>query len=302
MTLDQLKYFFEAARFQHIGKASKATHISPSAISAAVASLESELSVMLFDRVGKTIQLTDAGKLLQRETKELLDQFNGIKLRVTGEQNELSGQYRLGASHFLASRVLSGAWADLQKSSPKLLGEISSLSTTDVISSVVSGALDFGLCFSPFAHPDLYQETIHQGQLVIATRSYHPLIKHSLNDRKACKVLSEYPAVIHKANPGVDICENHPIFEKFGIDVHSSFLFDSDSCAVEKLTYSDAWSLLPDVVVKYHSKKIKQLSLPLTWNAPYSVSMIMRRDRLKNAVLQKIKELIIKRFERLLNI
>lgn len=295
MTLDQLKYFYEAARFQHVGKAAKAVHISPSAISSAIASLEEEFGVLLFDRVGKSIFLTDSGKRLQKETESLLDQFEGMKLRVTGMDHDLRGQYRLGASHFLASSVLTKAWNDLQKKNSKLIGEICSLPSSNVIADVVSGALDFGLCFSSFKHPELNQEEIYKGQLQVTVRHNHPLTKMKLDSRKNCKVLSDYPAALHKARAGIDTCEHHPVFDEFQIEPKPNFLFDSDSCAVEKLIHSDAWALIPDIVVSHYSKQIQKLEMPNHWDAPYTVSVVMRRDRMRNIVLLKIKEQVFRK-------
>ena len=292
MTLDQLKYFYEAARFQHVGKGAKAASISPSAISASIAAIEHELGVQLFDRVGKSIFLTDAGKRLQCEAEILLDQFKGIKLKVTGIETKLDGHFRLGASHYLASQVLTKAWSALQNEHVKLIGEISSLPTSTVISDVVSGALDFGLCFSPFQHPELHIEEIYQGQLQVAMRANHPLMKLKLNPSKHIKLLSNYPAVIHKAHVGVDICEHHPVFDQFGVEVKPAFLFDSDACAIEKLIHSDAWGLIPDLVVRHYSKKITSMKTPTHWNAPYTVSFVMRRERVKNGVFLKMKEAI----------
>src|SRR4051812_44262087 len=99
MTLDQLRYFHEAARFQHVGKAGKFVRISPSAISSAIAALESELGCRLFDRVGKSIVLTDAGKRLKNEAEKLFDQVTRIPATVhgaaRGKSSSLRGDYRL---------------------------------------------------------------------------------------------------------------------------------------------------------------------------------------------------------------
>ena len=61
MTLDQLRYFLAAARFEHIGKAAQSVSISPSAISTAIAALEDELGCELFRREGKSIVLNVSG-------------------------------------------------------------------------------------------------------------------------------------------------------------------------------------------------------------------------------------------------
>jgi hypothetical protein len=90
----------------------------------------------------------------------------------------------------------------------------------------------------------------------------------------------------------VDVCEYHPIYESFGIDPQTRFLFDSDFCAVEKLLRSDAWAMLPDIVIKTYSTKIKTLKFPSSWNAPYTVNIIIRRDRSNNLVLSKLREVL----------
>jgi DNA-binding transcriptional LysR family regulator len=291
MTLDQLSYFYEAARFQHIGKAAKASSISPSAISSAIAALEDELDTALFDRVGKSIILTEGGKRLKKEAEAILEQVKGVKTRVTNQSQALSGQYRLGASHFLAAYLLTPAWNKLQEANTGLVGEVCSQSTVNVVSDVIAGAIDFGICFSPFKHPDLHQEQIYSGQLQLAFRVKHSLASLKL-DKQTAKALSDFPAVVHKANAGVDICEHHPIFEEFGIEPKTSFLFDSDACAVEKLSHSDHWALLPDIVIRHYSTQIKSMGLPKSWNAPYNITMIVRRDRAKNLVFLKLKDLL----------
>jgi LysR family transcriptional activator of glutamate synthase operon len=58
MKIDQLIYFAETAKEEHIGRAAKILGISPSAISHSIASLEGELQLKLFQKKGKNIFLT----------------------------------------------------------------------------------------------------------------------------------------------------------------------------------------------------------------------------------------------------
>jgi len=286
MTLDQLRYFYEAAKLQHVGKAAKAVHISASSISAAIATLESELGCTLFHRQGKSIALTENGRRLKAEAEILFDRVAGIAETVRGESGHLSGSYRLGASHFLASHYLSGAWSDIQAKHPDLVGEICSLSTVQVIRELVTGSLDLGLCFSPLNHPGLAQRVIHQGKLVVAVRHSHPVLK--AGGRKALRLLSELPAVIHKGHLGVDLCEAHPIFERYGVTPKIRFLFDSDACAVAKVTSSNAWTLLPDLVVGANPKVLQAIGHPSDWDATYSVALVFRNERSKSPILDPI--------------
>jgi len=85
--------------------------------------------------------------------------------------------------------------------------------------------------------------------------------------------LSHFPATIHKSAAGVDPCELHPMFERFGIEPRITCAFDSDDQAVESLRGGDAWSLLPDLVVAA-TRQIVALPCPKGWKAPHWPSHI----------------------------
>jgi DNA-binding transcriptional LysR family regulator len=287
LTLDQLKYFYEAARFQHVGKAAKFVHISPSAVSAAISTLESEFGCLLFNRTGKSIVLTEAGKRLRDEAEKLFDHVHAIKGTIQDKPALLRGHYRLGASHFLASHYLARAWSGLQNHHPELLGDISSLPTAQVLREVVSGTLDLALCFSPIQHPELNQIHLYRGQLLVAVRNGHPILK--VRGKKAISELSNFPAVIHKGQPGVELCEAHPIFARYGILPKIHFSFDSDACAIERVVTSSSWTMIPDIVANAYSKRVKLITHPPDWDAPFFVALVSRKDRATNPAIEAIR-------------
>lgn len=62
MNLLHLEYFREVAIIEHVQRTGEKLHVSPSAISAGIRSLEQELGVKLFDRVGRNMRLSEYGK------------------------------------------------------------------------------------------------------------------------------------------------------------------------------------------------------------------------------------------------
>ena len=152
---------------------------------------------------------------------------------------------------------------------------------------LVTGELDAGLCFSPFQHPELVQTRLHAGQLVVVVRQGHPLLEFS--GKESLKKLSSYPAAIHKGQPGVELCEAHPVFEKHGVIPSIRFMFDSDECAIEYVLASDSWTMVPDVVAKAFSKQVRPLKLPSDWDAPYFVALVCRNGRQKHPVIQALQ-------------
>ncbi len=294
MTLDQLRYFLEAAKFEHVGKASTSLRISASAISTSIQALEEEIGCSLFIREKKRIRLNEKGRKLRERAQSILDSVSRLPGEVSEAKQEIIGSYRVGASHFLASRLLAPAWFKVQAQHPQLVGEICSMSTALVVNEVVKGSLDFGLCFSPLRHPDIEEIELHRGTLLLTVGSHHPLTKQKKSFSPAS--VSPYPAAIHKSAVGVDICETHPVFERFGIQPKMKVMFDDDATAIECLRMTDAWSLLPDLVAR-KTKGIQSLPIPKNWSAPCHISLVMRRSQTASSLRQVLLEQLSKQIK-----
>lgn len=76
MTFEQLRIFLAVAELMHFTRAAESLYITQPAVSAAIQSLETEYGVKLFHRIGRHIEITDAGKLLQVEAQKILDQVS----------------------------------------------------------------------------------------------------------------------------------------------------------------------------------------------------------------------------------
>jgi DNA-binding transcriptional LysR family regulator len=72
MTLEQLRIFVAVAEQLHVTRAARELNLTQSAASAAIAALEQRYGTALFHRIGRGIQLSDAGRTLLAEAKEVL--------------------------------------------------------------------------------------------------------------------------------------------------------------------------------------------------------------------------------------
>src|SRR5678810_1425810 len=98
MNLDRLRTFRVLADSLHMRRTAARLHLSQSAVSQQISTLEDEIGVMLFERIGRRIFLTPAGRALAEESGKLLAAveraLEGVRSFGTGE----SGRLRLGAS------------------------------------------------------------------------------------------------------------------------------------------------------------------------------------------------------------
>ncbi len=73
MTLEQLQIFLAVSNHLHFTRAAEQLYITQPAVSAAIQKLELEYGIKLFHRIGRRIELTDAGHLLQIEGRKILE-------------------------------------------------------------------------------------------------------------------------------------------------------------------------------------------------------------------------------------
>lgn len=288
MKIDQLQYFVETARRQHIGQAARFLNISPSAISHSIAALEDEFGRTLFEKVGRQIKLTNHGKMLLDRAEFLLEEIGRLHEDLSSEQSTMRGHYRIAATHVLCSDFLVPAWVKIQKDNPILTSSIQTLRSGDIISKVISGEIDMGICFSPQSGPNFEQEVIHEGQLVLAFARKHPFLR----DRKI-EDLNIYPSIAALSAQGIENCENHPMYQKFRIQPKLINMYDSYDIAITMLLNSHAWTLLPDVIAQKYSSKI-EIYTPKSWNAPYKISAVWPKFRVRTQALDfLLKEFIL---------
>lgn len=290
MKFDQLQYFVEAARREHIGQAARFLNISPSAISHSIAALEEQLGKRLFEKQGRQIKLTAHGKLLFDRAEFLLSEANRIREELSSEELEMRGHYRIAATHTLCSEFLTPTWMNIRDQHPALSATIHSLRSGEVLARVTSGELDLGICFSPHSGPSHEQETLHTGRLVLCFGKKHPFLKD-----KQIEKLNQYPAIAALAAQGIENCESHPVFQRFRLQPKIVTFYDSYDVAIRALKTNQVWTLMPDFLAYKEHPDIETFT-PRGWDADYQIAAIWPKYRIRtqalDCVIEKISETI----------
>lgn len=291
MKIDQLIYFNETARLEHIGKASKVLGISTSAISHSIASLEGELGCQLFEKKGKNIILTEQGRNLLNQSQDLINQFQNLKQSLLGSTVEKM-HFRVAASHHLAHTFVTTAWSKLNLVYPKVSLEMMTYRSAEVVKAVLNREIDFGICFSPQSNPEIEAREIYHGELLITVKKDHPIFKLKGN---RLKKLSDYPAVLPKAFQGIDLCMSHPMFEKFEVSPKPHTLTDSYDISLDLIKKTNFWGFTPDLLIK-NKKEFKHVKPLVGWNAPFSISIIYLKKRFVPTFFKDFENQIKKEF------
>ena len=248
MKLDQLHYFSIVSETQHIGKAAKILHVSPSAISHSIRKLELDLGHPLFEKSGKNILLTELGKRFATRTKGLLNDAEKLRFDFQSGELPLEGVVRLGATHGISNLILAPFLGEFQKKNPNLIFETYSLRSAQVVEMVTKGELDIGVCFSPNSHPGVVVHHRMDTHLRIAVRKGHPLLQ--ANEAELPKLLSSLPTTGPKAYAGIEVYEDHPALKKAGIYSNIKLISDSYEITAEYIKKNSGWSLMPELLIK----------------------------------------------------
>lgn len=105
MTLEQLRIFVAVAEREHVTKAAGDLNLTQSAVSAAVSALENRYATKLFDRVGRRIELTEAGRTFLSEARAVLARARAAETVLA----DLAGLKR-GSLTLAASQTVANYW------------------------------------------------------------------------------------------------------------------------------------------------------------------------------------------------
>lgn len=272
MKFDALRYFVAVAREQHVGRAAKQLAVSPSAVSHVIKALEEQYGLALFVREGKAIRITDHGIVLKERFQQILDDLAGIPQHLHGGEGALHGHVRCAGSHVIASTLLARAATDLKSRHPDLSFELSSHRSGAVRDLVTQGLAEFGICFSPLPHPGLEISRLHKGKLLVAVRSGHPVLRVKADQQLIA--LSTFPTVLPSSAPGIERCDQHPMFLKYRIKTATLAFCDSYETMAQIVVRSNSWGLFPEIMLKILSCRLKPIHLPKEWDAPYDLACL----------------------------
>jgi DNA-binding transcriptional LysR family regulator len=173
MTLDQLKIFVEVAERQHLTQAASALHLTPSAVSAAIKALEERYDLLLFHRVGRRIELSDAGRIFLDEAKRTLASVRTLDATLA----ELGGLGR-GSLHIHASQTISSYWLPpllvrFRQAYPAIELKMEIGNTEQVSQAVLLGTADLGFVEGGIGGTTLSVEPVGDDKMVVVVAPGH---------------------------------------------------------------------------------------------------------------------------------
>jgi len=174
MTLDQLRIFLEVATYEHVTRAARMLNMTQSAVSAAIAALEARHGVVLFNRVGRRIELTEAGRAFVKEARGVVRSAEEAERFLADLRGSASGVLRLQASQTAASYFLPPHLVHYRELHPRVQVQFGLGNTRAVDMAVLEGAADLGIVEGDVDARGLVREVVALDRIVIIVGKRHP--------------------------------------------------------------------------------------------------------------------------------
>jgi DNA-binding transcriptional LysR family regulator len=174
MTLEQLRVFVAVAERLHMTRAAEALHITQSGASAAVAALEARYGAKLFDRVGRGLALTEAGRVFLPEARSVLARAAAAEQALDDLAGLKRGSVALYASQTIASYWLPPRLVRLRRTWPQIAVALSVGNTAQVARAVREGEVELGLIEGVVDEPLLTHTRVGADRLVVVTSAERP--------------------------------------------------------------------------------------------------------------------------------
>jgi DNA-binding transcriptional LysR family regulator len=174
VTLEQLRVFVAVAEREHVTRAAEALHMAQSAVSAAVAALEARHGTLLFHRVGRGIQLTEAGTLFLAEARGVLARAAAAELVLAELGGLRRGTLLVRASQTIASYWLPRHLVAYRQAYPGITIRLGVGNTAQVADAVRDGSAEIGFVEGGVSDPALLQHVVARDRLVVVVGVAHP--------------------------------------------------------------------------------------------------------------------------------
>jgi DNA-binding transcriptional LysR family regulator len=175
-TIEQLRSFLAVAELEHVSRAAASLHLTQGAVTQQIHHFERALGLRLFERTGRGITLTDAGRALAITARAAQRGFEVVEDAARAIKMLEAGSLHLGASPTCATVYLPQRLAPFAQRFPRVSLDIVVEPSMEISAKVRAGALDCGL-IEGASHADVVELVIARDVLVLVCTPEHPLAK-----------------------------------------------------------------------------------------------------------------------------
>ena len=247
MDNQSLQAFVTVAECASFSLAAERLHLTQSAVSKRIATLEHQAGKKLFDRIARQVTLTEAGTALLPRAQHILQEYAAAVQAINDLSGDANGKLNLAISHHLGLHRLPPILKAFARKHPLVQLEIEFMDSEKAYENVLQGHSEVAVVTLALdEQPNISRKQVWTDPLKFICAPDHPLAKihqPSLQD------LSQYPVIL----PGINtytgrIIQN--LFESQNVPLKTPMSTNYLETISTMVEIGLGWSMLPETLIK----------------------------------------------------
>lgn len=281
-----LSAFLEVARTASFSQAAEHLHLTQPAVSKRISGLESSLGVSLFDRVGRQISLTEAGRTLLPRAQHLLLDLEDMKRAVGNLSGPVTGTLKIGTSHHIGLHRLPPTLRAFSTEYRHVRLDLRFIDSEEAYEAVLSGELELGIVTLPPAKDDrLIAREIWEDPLAFVAGNDHPLTKMQ---KITLAELTQHQAILPSSSTFTRQIASR-LFQESGLEMQVSMTTNYLETIKMMASIGLGWSVLPASMADHELEILNIDGITLK----RSLGVVYHPRRILSRAAQAMLELLI---------
>lgn len=256
MDLANLNAFIAVAETGSFSEAAERLHLTQPAVSKRIAGLEQQLDVRLFDRLGREVNLTEAGRALLPRAYQILGVLDDTRRALTNLNGEVSGRLTLATSHHIGLHRLPPLLRAFTRSYPQVALDIQFLDSEVAYEEILHGRAELAvITLAPESREPVQAVPVWSDPLDFVAAPEHPLAR---NGAVTLADVARHPAVFPGGNTFTHHIVNN-LFAAQGLTPNIGMSTNYLETIKMMVSIGLAWSVLPRTML---DDQVVRLPLP----------------------------------------
>lgn len=256
MDTANLSAFLAVAGHASFSRAAEQLHLSQPAISKRIATLERQLDARLFDRIGRHVTLTEAGRALKPRAQQIISTLKDTKRALGNLSSHVQGQLSMATSHHIGLHRLPPVLRMYTADYPDVALDIDFLDSEVAYEKVLHGEIELAvITLAPIIEAPIMAQAVWNDPLDFVVAPEHPLAGL---ERVDLGQLAAYPAVF----PGVNTFTHKVVsqlFQQRGVMPQIRMSTNYLETIKMMVSIGLAWSVLPRTML---DNQVQALHVP----------------------------------------
>lgn len=285
MDIANLRAFVAVAETRSFSAAAAQLHLTQPAVSKRIAALEDGFAARLFDRIGRTVDLTESGRALLPRARRILAELDDSHRALADLSGTIAGTLRLGTSHHIGLHRLPPTLRAFAARYPEVTLDLHFMDSEAACHGVETGDLELAIVtLPPEERPSLELRPVWDDPLVVVCAPDHPLAQRR---RVQIADLAAHPAILPASSTYTrQIAER--VFHDLGVELRSTLSTNYLETIKMLVAVGLGWSLLPQTMVdrQLHTLAVRGVQLRRT------LGSVRHRERTLSNAARAMMELL----------